>query len=124
MTEQDQETSFDGIIEARLASDDWNLQIARRLLRRKRRKNIFIVSGLAIALVAGAFISSMIMPVSLNAVAEGEELNNFIQAQVDGTWRINSVSTVQVGKNEISFVGAQYDASLDEMIEETLSERF
>jgi hypothetical protein len=125
MDELDQETSFDRIIDARLASDDWNLLIARSLLKKKRKKrNIFIASGLAISLAAGAFISSMLMPVSQNVIAEGEELNNFIQAQVDGTWRKNSVSIVRIGKNDISLVGAQYDASLDEIIEETLSERF
>lgn len=125
MADMEQETRFDRIIDARLASDDWNLQIARSLVKRKRRKkNIFIISGLAILLTAGAFISNMHAPVSRNVVAEGEELDNFIQAQVDGTWRKNSAGTVRIGRNDISLVGAQYDASLDEMIEETLSERF
>src|SRR5208337_3407164 len=98
MAKLDLETSFDRIIDDRLASDDWNLQIARSLIKRKRRKkNIFMVSGLAISLAAGAFISSMLMPVSRNVISEGEELNNFIQAQVDGTWRKNSAGTVRIG---------------------------
>jgi hypothetical protein len=121
----DHETAFDAIIETRLRSDDWNLTTARSLLKRRRRKKYTITAaGLAASLAAAAFILSSLMPVSQSGIADGEELNNFIQAQVDGIWGKDSAGVMRIGNKEVLLVGAQYDASLEEMIEETLLERF
>ena len=121
----DQEKAFDAIIETRLRSDDWNLTIARSLLKRRRRKKYTITAaGLAASLAAAAVILSSLMPVSKSGIADGEELNNFIQAQVDGTWGKDSAGVMRIGNKEVLLVGAQYDSSLEEMIEETLLERF
>jgi hypothetical protein len=121
----DHETAFDAIIETRLRSDDWNLTTARCLLKRRRRKKYTLTAaGLAASLAAAAFILSSLMPVSQSGVADGEELNNFIQAQVDGTWGMDSAVVMRIGNKDVFLVGAQYDASLEEMIEESLLELF
>ena len=125
MNSVDHETEFDAIIETRLRSNDWNFAIAKSLLKRRRRKKYALTAaGLAASLAAASFFLFLPAPVSQSGLAEGEELNKFIQEQVDGTWRKNSAGVMRLGNKEVLLVGAQYDAGLEEMIDETMLERF
>ncbi len=121
----DHESNFDKIIDARLRSDDWNMAIARSLIERKRRKKYKLLAvGLALTFGSAVLIMGRLVPQSPTLPSEGEELNNFIQAQVDGTWKRNAGGTLRIDNREIFIASSQYDTSLDEIIEEALSERF
>ncbi len=117
------EKLFNDRINARLNSDEWDLGVARDVFHRRRRKHyIFGVSG-SLGSMAAAVLVVLFLTAAPEATKYGEGLNSLVNAQVQGTW--NQVfAGIQAAESDTAvFVEAEYDESVDAMIDETLSER-
>jgi hypothetical protein len=118
------EKVFDTIIEARMHSDTWDNQIAHRVIgRRKKRQYAAVSTCVASSMAAAAIIIFAILPGFRNSAQEVEGLNNLINAQIAGT-RQDALAGVIINRNyDIQHVDAQYDESLDDLIDDTLVQR-
>ncbi|MBN2160989.1 MAG: hypothetical protein JW807_16480 [Spirochaetes bacterium] len=119
------DNKFNEAIEARLRSGEWDRSIAGRVLRRRRRKLYMrgaVGSAASMALAASLIFG--IIPAFRGGTVEGEAMNRFVNAQVEGVWgRTAQVSGVQES-NDVLIVDARYDTSTDIMIEQALEGRF
>jgi len=118
------ETAFDEKVEARLNSNEWDIQVARNVLRRRRRKRYTIAAvGSAASLAMAASLIFAILPGMQGGTIEGEELNRFVNAQVEGTWKKVFAGNALPDDSETVLIEARYDTSMDTMIDETLAQR-
>jgi len=107
------ETAFNEQVEARMKSSDWDMQIARNVLKKRRKRNYALAAvGSVASLAIAASLVFAILPGMLGGSSEGARLNQFVNAQVEGTWQ-----------KVFSESEAQYDASTDTLIDETLAQR-
>jgi hypothetical protein len=118
------ETAFDEKVKAKLNSDEWDIQIARNVLRRRRRKRYTIAAfGSAISLAVAASLIFAILPGMQSGTLQGEALNGFVNAQVEGTWKKAFAGSALPEGSETELVDIQYDRSMDTMIDRTLAQR-
>jgi hypothetical protein len=121
---QARETAFNERVEARLDSSEWNMQIARNVLRRRRRRTYSIAAaGSAVSLAMAASLIFAILPGIRGGTSEGAELNQFVNAQVDGTWKKVFIEGTHPDDSETVLGEAQYDMNTDTLIDETLAQR-
>jgi hypothetical protein len=124
MMETMNEKRFDDRIAARLKSDEWDLRIAGRVLRRRRTKRLGIAAaGTASSLALAATLVFAVLPGLWGGAKTGEELNYFVNAQVTGTWNTVFTESAMAVGTESSVTDAQYDDDMDAMIDETLEQR-
>ena len=117
------ETEFNEKVKARLDSDEWDVQVARNVLRRRQRRYTIAVVGSAVSLAVAASLIFAILPGMQGGTLQGEELNRFVNAQVEGTWgKVFAESALAEG-SEMVFVDIQSDKSMDKMIDDTLAQR-
>lgn len=108
------EALFNAEIDERLKSDAWNREIARNVYgqRRKTRNRIGVIGSIG-SLAAAALITLFLTTGIQEGSREGDELNAFVNAQVEGTWnRVFADTRVP-----------ESDDTLDAMIDDTLAER-
>jgi hypothetical protein len=118
------ETAFDDKVKARLNSDEWDIQIARSVLRKHRRKRYAIAAiGSIASMAVAASLIFAILPGMQGGTPEGEALNRFVNAQVEGTWKKVFTGNALPDDSETVLIEAQYDTSMDAMIDETLAQR-
>jgi hypothetical protein len=117
------EKLFDDRINARLKSETWDLGVARNVFRRRRRKHyLFGISG-SVGSMAAAVLLALFLTAAPEGTQYGEGMNRFVNAQVQGTWNQVFAGSQAQDSREAVFGEAEYDASVDTMIDETLSER-
>jgi DNA-directed RNA polymerase specialized sigma24 family protein len=121
----DHKTAFDEKVKTRLNSDEWDIRIARNVLRSRRRKRYTIAAfGSAVSLAVAASLIFAILPdMQGETLQGGEALNRFVNAQVEGTWEKVFAESAPDEGNETVFVDIQSDKSMDTMIDETLAQR-
>jgi hypothetical protein len=114
MKNETRERAFNEQVAVRLKSSDWDLQIARNVLtRRRRRMNyIFAAASSAASLAMAASLIFAVLPGMLDGASEGARLNQFVNAQVEGTWQ-----------KVFAESETQYDTGTDALIDETLAQR-
>ncbi len=123
MEAMNHEKLFNERINARLKSGEWDLGVARDVFRRRRRKHyLFGVSG-SIGSMAAAVLIALFLTAAPEGTKYGEGLNSFVNAQVRGTYRQVFADKQVPVSDESVFGETEYDASVDTMIDETLSER-
>ena len=125
METMDHETAFDEKVKARLNNDEWNVQIAKNVLRSRRRKRYTIAAfGSAVSLAVAASLIFAILPGMQGGTLQGgEALNKFVNAQIEGTWEKVFTESAPAEGNEMVLVDTQDDRSMDTMIDETLAQR-
>lgn len=125
MRTETREKAFDEKVTARLNNPDWDLQIARNVLGKRRRKNLaFAAAGSAVSLAMAASLIFAVLPGMLGGASEGARLNQFVNAQVEGTWKKVFSESEIMDDSETVLAGYQYDSSTDDLIDETLAQRF
>jgi hypothetical protein len=117
------EKLFSERINARLKSEEWDLGVARDVFRRRRRKRYILGASGSVGSMAAAVLVALFLTAAPHGSKYGEGLNSFVNAQVQGTYRQVFDDKQATGSDETVFVEAEYDASVDTMIDETLSER-
>lgn len=119
------ETVFNEKVKARLNSDEWDIQIARNVLRNHRRKRYTIAAfGSAVSLAVAASLIFAILPGMQGGTLQGgEALNRFVNAQIEGTWEKVFAESAPAEGNETVLVDTQYDRNMDTIIDETLAQR-
>ncbi len=121
---QTRETAFNKKVEDRLRSSEWNMQIARNVLqRRSRRKYIIAAAGSAASLAMAASLIFAILPGFRGETTEGAELNQFVNAQIEGTWKKVFSGNGIPDDNETILGQSQDYTSTDTLIDETLAQR-
>ncbi len=117
------EEIMDREIEVRMRSEVWDRGVARGVFRRRRLKRyVAMASGAAASMAAAAVLFIAILPGIRGGYVEGEALNGFVNAQVEGTWK--SVFDAELQNGGESLVSdARYDDSLDVFIADTLELR-
>jgi hypothetical protein len=124
MKQMDRDTNFNNSIESRLSSGEWDSLIARNVIRKRRRivARNSVIGSLATLAVAASLVLA-ILPGITNGTRGGDELNQFVSAQVEGTWNsVFSGSPLPQG-SEQALAGTQDDAGLDALIDDTLEQR-
>lgn len=117
------EQFYDSRINARMKSAEWDLGMARNVLRRRRRKQYLLGASGSAGSVAAAVILALFLTAMPAGTRYGEGLNSFVNAQVQGTWnQVFAGANAQVKTNSV-FVEAEFDQSVDTMIDETLAQR-
>ncbi len=117
------EQFFNDRIDARLKSAEWDLGVARHVFRRRRKKQyIFGVSG-SLGSMAAAVLVALFLTAAPESTRYGEEMNRLVNAQVDGTWKQVFAGRTAANSNTAVFTEAQFDDSIDTMIDETLEQR-
>lgn len=118
------EKKFNEAIESRLRSGEWNRTIAGNVLRRRRRA-LYLrgAVGSAASMALAASLVFGIIPAFQYGTVEGEAMNRFVNAQVDGVWDHAVAATGDNQGDEAVIVEARYDNSTDIMIDQTLEGR-
>jgi hypothetical protein len=125
MKNQTRETAFNEQVAARLKSADWDIQIAGNVLRRRRKRNYtFAAVGSAASLAMAASLIFAILPGMLGGTSDGARLNQFVNAQVEGTWKKVFTESALPDDSKTVLVEYQDDTDTDELIDETLAQRF
>jgi hypothetical protein len=119
------ETAFNEKVKARLNSDEWDIQVARNVLQRRRRKRYMIAAfGSTVSLAVAASLIFAILPGMQGGTFQGgEALNRFVNAQIEGTWEKVFAESTPAEGNETVLVDIQYDRSMDTMIDDALAQR-
>lgn len=117
------EKKFNEDIDSRLRSGEWDRTIACNVLR-KRRRTLYArgAVGSAVSMALAASLIFGILPLFRNGTAEGEAMNSFVNAQVDGVWEHAAVNWDQE-PDDAALVDARYDAGTDVMIDQALEGR-
>ncbi|OHD64341.1 MAG: hypothetical protein A2176_01770 [Spirochaetes bacterium RBG_13_51_14] len=117
------ERAFNKNIRDRLNSDEWSFQVARGVMRHRRKRfAVAAVGSTATAAAAASLVIALLYWFQAGST-DGERLNRFVNAQVVGTWKKVFTDSSLPGENDTILVDAQYDESLDSMIEATLLQR-
>lgn len=123
MKPADQERAFDRAIRSRLEDGAWDRGVARGVLKKRRRRIILSAAASAASLAAAASLVFTLTTFTLSGPSEGAELNSFVNAQVQGTWRNVYSRSGGTQADETLLVDAEIDESLDAVISDALSRR-
>jgi hypothetical protein len=74
-------------------------------------------------LAVAASLIFAILPGMQSGTLQGEALNGFVNAQVEGTWKKAFAGSALPEGSETELVDIQYDRSMDTMIDRTLAQR-
>ncbi|HNW27929.1 MAG TPA: hypothetical protein PKN50_05605 [Spirochaetota bacterium] len=114
---------FDDRINARLRSDEWDLGVARNVIRRRRKKQYLIGASGSLGSMAAAVLVAFFLTAAPEATRYGEGVNALVNAQVQGTYDQVFAGRASAESGTAVFAEAQFDDGIDTMIDETLAER-
>jgi hypothetical protein len=117
------EKFFNDRIDARLRSDEWDLGVARKIIRRRRKKQYLIGASGSLGSMAAAVLVAFFITAAPEATRYGEGVNTLVNAQVQGTYSQVFPERASAESSAAVFAEAQFDDSTDTMIEETLEQR-
>ncbi len=112
MKQETRERALNEQVAARLKSPGWDIQIARNVLKKRRRRNYTFAAVGSVSLAMAASLMFAILPGMLGGASEGDLLSQFVNAQVEGTWQ-----------KVFAESETQFDRSTDTLIDETLAQR-